>query len=120
MSLIARSSSGQFSTTGISVSVTTSAPTSGSVNVLDMREYAGGMVYVPSGSSITSLTFYVAPRTDGTFLTAYDDSSLSSAAQVVLTVAAGKAYPMPSCLYAAGAIGFKGDAAGTIYVTLKA
>lgn len=116
MTIISREIGRGTSTTGISVSVTTSATTTGEVN---FSEFAGGTLYVPTGSSITSLTFYVAPGIGGTYLAAYDDSSMSTPAAIVLTVSAAKAYPLPSSLFAAGSLRMVGNAAGTVYLTLK-
>lgn len=82
-------------------------------------EYSGGEIYVPTGSPITSLTFYVAPKFDGTYVAAYDSSSMAAPAAIVLTVAAARAYPIPADLFGAGAILMVGNAAGTVYVTLK-
>ena len=117
MSIISREIGRGNTSLGITVAVTASAATTGTI---DFSEYAGGCIYVPTGSSLTSLTFHIAPKYDGTYLAAYDDSSLSAPAAVVLTVSAAKAYPLPACLYGAGAFKMVGDTTGTVYVTLKA
>lgn len=79
--------------------------------------YAGGRIYVPAGSTITTLTFYDAPSEDGTFLASYDDAATPAA--ITLTVSAGKSYPIPPKLFGAGAIKMLGNAAGTVHVCLK-
>lgn len=116
MSIISREIGRGTSTTGISVAVTASSTTTGEV---DFSEFAGGTVYVPSGSSITTLTFYVAPKIGGTYLAAYDDSSMSSPAAVSLTVSAGNAYPIPSSIFGCGAMRMVGNTTGTVYLTFK-
>jgi hypothetical protein len=73
-----------------------------------------GMVYVPSGSSINTLTFHAAPCSDGTFLPVY-----SGEAAVALTVAAGKCYALPSTILGARFIKMVGNAAGTVYTSIS-
>jgi len=110
---------GRADSGGRGIAVTTDISTT---NPVGFESCAGGMVYIPSGSSITSLTFYISPSDESTAanrLPAYDDSSMSTPAAVVLTVAAGRAYPIPSCLFGCGAFWMVGNAAGTVYVTLK-
>lgn len=99
-----------------SVAVTTSLATTGEINY---QTVAGGQIYIPAGSSITSLTFYVSNKPGGTYYNAYDSSSMSSPVAIVLTVAAGYAYPLPSDLFGAGSIKMVGDAAGTVYFSRK-
>jgi len=76
---------------------------------------AFGQVYIPAGSSITSLTWYSAPTYGGTYTAAYDEDGVA----VTQTVAAGKCYAVPSAL--AGCTGLKavGDAAGEFDISLK-
>lgn len=78
-------------------------------------DQAGGRVYIPSGSSITSLTWYDAPEPGGTFLASYDEYGTALAQ----TVAAEKSYEIPVSLAGAGALKVVGDAAGTIYLAIK-
>lgn len=73
------------------------------------------VIFVPTGSSITSLTFHAAPKSGGTFLPLYDTFGDA----VVLTVAAGKAYPVPSACQGVGAIKMVGDAAGDVKVSFQ-
>jgi hypothetical protein len=82
---------------------------------IDLRGWAGGMVYVPTGSSITILTWYAAKYPTDTYLPAYD--GLGNA--VTSIVVGPMAVPIPAALFAAGVIKALGDAAGTIGVTLK-
>lgn len=78
-------------------------------------EYTSGEVFVPTGSSITSLTFWAAPTPGGTYLPAQDYDG----AAVVLTVAQTKSYPIPLCLIGCRALKVVGNVAGTIDVSLK-
>jgi hypothetical protein len=74
-----------------------------------------GMVFVPTGSTITSITWYATYTEGGTFLAAYDQDG----AAVVQTVAAAKAYQLPTALAGAYSLKAVTDADGTIYVSLK-
>lgn len=71
------------------------------------------LVYVPAGSTITSLTFYAAPARAGTHLALYDTDGNA----VIVTVAAGRVYPVPSACQGAGAIKMVGDADGSVQVS---
>lgn len=82
---------------------------------LGFSDWITGIVYVPSGSTITSLTWYAAYERGGTFYAAYD----SNGDAVTQTVAATKAYPIPLALAGAVALKAVGDADGTVYVSLK-
>jgi hypothetical protein len=73
-----------------------------------------GMVFIPAGSSITSLTFSAAPEPGGTYLAAY-----VAAAAVVLTVQAGRCYQIPTSLSGARAIKMVGNVAGTIGISIQ-
>lgn len=79
---------------------------------------AGARVYIPSGSTITELTFYDAPKFTGDFLASYDDAA--TPVEVKLTgLSAGRSYPVPAKMYGAGAIKMVGNAAGTVYLSRK-
>lgn len=73
----------------------------------------GGLVIIPSGSSITSLTYYTAEKPGGTRV----PLNASDGTATVQTVAAGKAYDMPSEVYGCRVLYFKGNASGSIFVT---
>lgn len=101
-----------FSNPILSVTVGTAVADSAEIIYTDR---AGGRFAVPDGSSITSITWYDAPKPGGTFVTAYDEFGVAC----VQTVAAGKSYEIPVTLAGAGALKAVGDAAGTIDVYLK-
>lgn len=75
--------------------------------------HAAGTVYIPSGSTITTLTFHTAPTEGGTYLPLY-----SGAVAVTLTVTAGRAYPLPSGVYGTPFTKIVADAAGAISIAL--
>jgi len=81
-----------------------------------IQDFAGGEIFNPTGNTVATLTFYVAPSVDDTFIAAYD----SAGAAVTLTVASGKAYPIPAAVFGAGALQITGDVADTIHLTFKA
>lgn len=95
------------------VTVDTTSAASGEIL---FSEFGGGFIYVPTGSSITSLTWYTAPVRGGTYLAANDQDGLA----IVQTVAEAKAYAIPSELFGACVLKAVGDAAGTIDVFMKA
>lgn len=95
-----------------SVTVGTTAAASEEIIYSDR---AGGRFQVPAGSSITSITWYDAPKSGGTFVPASDEYGVA----IVQTVAAGKSYEIPTSLAGAGALKAVGDAAGAIAVYMK-
>jgi|LakMenE01Jun11ns_1017448.scaffolds.fasta_scaffold9957538_6 hypothetical protein len=78
-------------------------------------DFETGMVYIPAGSSITTLTWHASVAQDGTYLAAEDASS----AAVTQTVAASQAHPIPAALMGARFLKITGNAAGVVGVTLK-
>lgn len=94
------------------VALTTSAATTPEI---DVSHFASGTIAVPTGSSITSLTYYTAPDMGGTYLAAYDDAGNA----ITQTVAAAKSYAMPAAIFGAAAIRIKANAAGNVTVALK-
>ena len=62
--------------------------------------YSMGIFVVPTGSSITEITWYVAEKPGGTYLALTDE--LGNA--VVQTVSGGNAYQLPTALCGANAI----------------
>ena len=85
----------------------------------NFSDYAGGRVYIPALSSITSITFYDAPKFDGTYVAAYDDT-LTTPLELKLTgLQAGRSYTMPPQIFAAGGIQMRSNTAGDVIVSLK-
>jgi hypothetical protein len=113
------------------VAVTAILSTTGEVQ---FRDYRVGMVFVPAGSSITRLAFFVAPYAGGTYVALADStegttSSSSSSSgddgieitsgMVVLAVDAGRAYQLPDALAGCRAFKMVGDAAGSVDVSFQ-
>ena len=109
--------------------------TVGATQALDFRGFQNGGIWIPTGSTITALTFHVAPidsDADGgrklfgadadevaeadNYLPAYDEL-LTAVAYTGLS--GGNAYVIPECLCMFGFIKMVGDAADTVYVSLK-
>jgi hypothetical protein len=81
--------------TSNSVVFTTSLSTSGG---FALNTYCGGMILVASGSTSTTLTFYVKTQSDSsTSFQAYD----STGTAVTLSVVGGRCYPIPDELFGA-------------------
>jgi len=64
--------------------------------IIDMRSMDGGRYGVPSGSSLTSVTWHESFDGGTTFVAAYDENGSA----VVQTVAAARSYPIPYSLNA--------------------
>lgn len=95
----------------------------GTTEEIPFGEFAGGMVHIPNGSSITSLTWWSSYELGGTFEAALhsEDGNVTPITYVatVQTVAADGAYPIPCELVGSASLKAVGDAAGTVYVSLK-
>lgn len=76
-----------------SVAVTVSA-TLADCDAFPMGSFCGGIIEVPTGSSVTSLTFYHGMTEGGDFWPLYDEDGVS----VSITVAAESAYTQPDAL----------------------
>jgi hypothetical protein len=82
----------------ISSSVLSIAKDAALSGVLDMRNYAGGVIIMPSAWTSASIGFYVCDTSDGTFVPLYDeDGSLVQ----ISSPAASKAYSIPAEVYGA-------------------
>lgn len=101
----------KYSVSVESVVVATTVAGSDAINYGDFEK---GMVSVPTGSSLTTLTWHVCGTEAGTYLPA---SNASGA--ITQTVSGGKAYPVPSDLQGARFLKITGNAAGVVGVTLK-
>ncbi len=76
--------------------------------------FAGGVVTVPTGSSLTLLTWYKSD--DNVTYTPLDAGGGSA---TTTTVAAGYCYSIPLALFGAKYIAVQGNVAGTLLVSLK-
>jgi hypothetical protein len=82
---------------------------------LDVRNFAGGSVHVPNGSTITTLTLYSLHVEGGTCVPLYDADHVA----VILTVAADQVCELPAAVFAVPFLKFVGNAAGNVSVFLK-
>ncbi len=83
---------------------------------IDFRGASGGMITIPTGSSITSLTFYGACAADGEFAALYGADGDAIGA---ITVAAARSVDLPAALFGAAFVKIVADAAGAVAVSLK-
>ena len=109
------------------VGLLTSEGASGFVS-FPFGDFAGGKIYIPVASSITTLTFYSAAAQAGrptpdnlgsgapVFTQCYDKTNTA----LSLTVAAGRNYPLPDELFGDGVVEIVANAAGNVDVSLKA
>jgi len=95
----------QNTTTG-TVSLTDAV---GSTAVINYRGYRKGFVYVPNGSSLTTLTWHSSDSEDGDYEACHDGSN-----PITSTVAADRAVPLPTTLEGAAYLKAVGNAAGTV------
>jgi hypothetical protein len=103
--------SAKYSASIETVDVATSAAGS---DVISYGDFEKGMVHVPAGSSLTTLTWHVSSSEGGTYLPANNASGA-----ITQTVTGGNAYPIPSDLVGARFLKITGNAAGVVGVTLK-
>ncbi len=89
--------------------------TIGDTPEINIEHYGSGQIAIPTGSTITTLTYHIAPAVGGTYLPAQD----TSGAAVTQTVGAAKSYPIPAVLFGAAAIKIVTNADGAVIVTLK-
>lgn len=83
---------------------------------VSLEQFAGGVVYVPTGETVVTLTYYTAPVAGGTYLALYDEDGVA----VTQTVSDAKAYALPAAVWGCGFIKIAGNAAATVDLYLKA
>ena len=81
----------------------------GTTAVITYRGYRKGFVYVPNGSSLTTLTWHSSDSEDGDYEACHDGSN-----PITSTVAADRAVPLPTTLEGAAYLKAVGNAAGTV------
>lgn len=87
--------------------------------VLPYSGVCHAMVYVPNGSSITTLTFYPIFVVSGSDVIPSNAAKDETNTAISLTVSANTATQMPLSLSAAKRLAIVGNASGTIYVQAK-
>lgn len=78
-------------------------------------DFDKGTVYVPSGSTIMTLTWHSSLSATGTYLPARSEANVA----ITTAVVAGQSYPIPVALSGSRFLKITGDAAGVVGVTLK-
>lgn len=97
---------------GFTVSLTTAI---GTTEAILIGNHSIGTVGIPTGSSVTTLTYWVSQ--DGvTYIPLY---TVDNAAAVTQTVAATRAYPIRSEAFGARFLKIVSNAAGDVSVSLK-
>lgn len=102
----------RYSVSILSVAVGTSAANSA---VIDFEAFETGRVHIPTGSALTTLTWYASLTEDGAYTIVRDGSNNN----VTSTVAADYNYQFPAALTGARFVKIVGNAAGVVGVTLK-
>jgi hypothetical protein len=74
--------------------------------VVVFKGFTKGVILVPSGSSLTSITYWVSSTEDGTYLQMYSGGSAVST-----TVAAGRSFALDSAIEGAAFLKLQGNAA---------
>ena len=98
------------------VTITASAGTTGQ---LAYRGLAHGVIYVPAGSSLTSLAFHTVAIVSGSPVVSTNAHRDESGNAISLTVAAATSYPMPTALSGGDNWAIVGNTTGTVYVHAK-
>jgi len=109
--------SAKYSQSIESLAVGTAVGDSGEIGYGDFEK---GMVFVPAGSSLTTLTWNSSLKSvndGGTYLPAFSSAAVPVA--ITQTVSASKVYPIPSDLWGARFLKITGNVAGVVGVTLK-
>lgn len=96
-------------------SVVVSNQTVQACQAIEYGDFASGVVHVPNGSAIGSLTWFVSTKINGDYVEAKN----SIGAAVVQAVTGGQAYPIPIALNGARFLKIFGDEEGVVSVTLK-
>jgi len=102
----------RYSVSISSVAVGTAVANSAAI---DFEAFETGRVHIPTGSPLTTLTWYSSLTEDGTYTIVRDSSNNN----VISAVAADYNYQFPSALTGARFVKIVGNAAGVVGVTLK-
>lgn len=109
---------GQIKCAGDEIALNLKTTLSGSTP-FNFKPWRGARIQIPSGSPITTLTFYAGKSLDNR--TGSQDPTAFLLCQDIsaLTVAAGKDYKLPDDLFACHALVILADAAGDVVITTK-
>jgi hypothetical protein len=95
------------------ITITASAATTGQ---LAYQGLAHAVIYVPTGSSLTSLAFHNVAIVGGAEVVSTNAHKDESGTAISLTVAAATSYPMPTALSGGDKWAIVGNTTGTVYV----
>lgn len=98
------------------ITITASAGTTGQ---LPYGGVAHATIYVPTGSSLTSLAFHNVAIVSGSPVVSTNAHVDEDGSAISLTVAAATSYPMPTACSGGDKWAIKGNTTGTIYVHCK-
>jgi hypothetical protein len=96
------------------VSVTVAAAVANSTEI-DIQEFSGGTIYIPSGGPSETWTVYAKDPSDGTYLALQDKDGNT----VTLIVAASEAHEMDPAIFACQFIKLTGAIGDVVSLTLK-
>ena len=105
-----------MSRSAVRIASVTVGTTAAASKEISLEQFAGGIVYIPTGETVVTLTYHTAPVACGTYLALYDEDGVA----VTQTVSAAKAYAIPAAVWGCGFIKISGDAAATVDLYLKA
>lgn len=104
---------------GVTLTLTNDINTTQELNFIG---FSGGNIIIPSGSGITTLTFYGSDKQGGTYAPVYDGTLAGPVAQSITTIdASGHAVgvPIPDACFAYAALKIVANTTGTVTATLK-
>lgn len=104
--------SGELDTVSLNTATSTT-------DAIVLSYHVSGVIYIPTGSSITSLTYYASYDGGTTYLPLQEEVGDGTTRACTRTVAAAKAYELPGAPAGATHIKITTNAAGTAYVSLK-
>ncbi len=82
---------------------------------IEIGEFSSGVVFIPAGETVVTLTFYAAPNSGGTHLPMYDSAGVA----ITLTVANTRCYPLPASIFGAANIKIVANVACTAHFSFK-
>jgi len=89
---------------------------------LNYTGFSGGNIILPSGSSITSLTFYGSDKQDGSYAPVYDGTLAGPVAQTIVSIDASVhavGVPIPDACFGYAALKIVANTTGSALATLK-
>jgi hypothetical protein len=110
---------GQMSRASSSWETVTITASAGTTGQLAYKGVAHGVIYVPTGSGLTSLAFHNVAIVSGSPVVSTNAHRDEDGNAISLTVAAAASYPMPTALSGGDQWAIVGNTTGTVYVHAK-